>query len=284
MKQVRWAGHRTRIAGSRMKVILLIAVMLTSAIVVDSYILGTSRNRRRRNTRRRALLKKGENLLEILRDAADMKELLVEAESHAALGLMEEFQDLDGSNGDTFEKKVATLEEAAAGLKEDVKEVEEEAALGLVEEELKDLEGEVMTYESYFADSCHVGIDHHGRVVRSQLGEKEKETKQERIFSISGTGIIAFSMSLNNMILHCKNGKIIDSSYFEVNVNILYTSTGEPMQSATFEKKVAALEEADAELEEDVKEMEEDAALGLVEEELEELEEELEEVNNGLKE
>ncbi|XP_078598583.1 uncharacterized protein LOC144874383 isoform X1 [Branchiostoma floridae x Branchiostoma japonicum] len=126
-----------------MKVTLLIAVMLTSAIVVDSYILYTPRNRRRRNTRRRTLLKKGENLLEILRDAADMKELLVEAESHAALGLMKEFQDLDGSNsengGDTL--KVATLEEAAAALEEDVKEVEEEAALGLVEEELEELWG-----------------------------------------------------------------------------------------------------------------------------------------------
>jgi len=33
------------------------------------------------------------------------------------------------------------------------------------------------------------------------------------------------------MILHCKNGIIIDSSYVEVNVNILYTSTGKPMQS-----------------------------------------------------
>ncbi|XP_078598586.1 uncharacterized protein LOC144874383 isoform X2 [Branchiostoma floridae x Branchiostoma japonicum] len=122
-----------------MKVTLLIAVMLTSAIVVDSYILYTPRNRRRRNTRRRTLLKKGENLLEILRDAADMKELLVEAESHAALGLMKEFQDLDGSNSDTL--KVATLEEAAAALEEDVKEVEEEAALGLVEEELEELWG-----------------------------------------------------------------------------------------------------------------------------------------------
>ncbi|XP_078598588.1 uncharacterized protein LOC144874385 [Branchiostoma floridae x Branchiostoma japonicum] len=140
-----------------MKVALLIAVMLASVIMVDSlmgkngFLRRKVRFRRREPLYKQPVYKKAQSLQEVkeaIRDAAGkLQEAVDEAESHVALDLMEEVQDLDGSNGDlngvTFEKKVAALEEADANLEEAVKEAEEDAALGLVEEELEKLEEEL---------------------------------------------------------------------------------------------------------------------------------------------
>ncbi|XP_078600427.1 uncharacterized protein LOC144875364 [Branchiostoma floridae x Branchiostoma japonicum] len=107
-----------------MKVTLLIAVMLASTIMVESYGVNWGRRRRKLNKK---------------------------AEGQANLDMLKEFLEMDGSNGDlngaTFEKKVAALEEADAELEEDVKEMEEDAALGLVEEELEELEEELEEVE-----------------------------------------------------------------------------------------------------------------------------------------
>ncbi|XP_019629366.1 PREDICTED: uncharacterized protein LOC109473750 [Branchiostoma belcheri] len=83
---------------------------------------------------------------EALQDAAanyKLEEVVHDAESELVLELMREFQEVEGNNGDTLKKNLATIQEAAADMEEKVNEVEDDAALGLLEEDLEELEEEL---------------------------------------------------------------------------------------------------------------------------------------------
>ncbi|CAH1261497.1 Hypp2375 [Branchiostoma lanceolatum] len=115
-----------------MKAALLIAVVLTSVVLVEPWCVYAPKWCQKGS-------KKGVQALQDTR--AKLEELLHGAESDSALNLMELLERSGGDlDGDAFEKKVASLQETAAELEEKVEEVEEDAALGLLEEELEELE------------------------------------------------------------------------------------------------------------------------------------------------
>ncbi|KAI8502732.1 hypothetical protein Bbelb_194340 [Branchiostoma belcheri] len=137
-----------------MKVALLITAVMASAVLTESLLWG------RRN--RRFLFKKDA--------AAKLEEVVHGAESKPALEPIREFLEVDGTDGDTFEKKVATLQEATADMEEKVNEVEEDATFGLLDEQQKDLEEKL---EEVFND------DTVGKKVEEMVNEVEGLLEKE---------------------------------------------------------------------------------------------------------
>ncbi|XP_078663978.1 uncharacterized protein LOC144907080 [Branchiostoma floridae x Branchiostoma belcheri] len=125
-----------------MKVALLIAVVLASASLAESWYRYT-----KRTPPEKACQEKKKALLDLRDAAAELEETVQDDEDKAARGAMMDFQQVEGNNRalnwDTFVKKAATLQEAAADVEEMVNEAEEDAALGLLEEELEELEEEL---------------------------------------------------------------------------------------------------------------------------------------------
>eukprot|EP00058_Branchiostoma_floridae_P025526 XP_002611016.1 hypothetical protein BRAFLDRAFT_128321 [Branchiostoma floridae] len=141
----------------RMRVFLLIvALMLATTVLMTEGVRMKRRRRssykRRNSYRRRYLYKKGvaevedfEEREEMLQNAHDMLEnLMNDVEEGAFLDMGKgQGQEMEGADGDTFEKRMATYQETADELEEGNDTVEEDAALGLMEDELEELQEEV---------------------------------------------------------------------------------------------------------------------------------------------
>ncbi|XP_078612932.1 uncharacterized protein LOC144882786 [Branchiostoma floridae x Branchiostoma japonicum] len=135
-----------------MRVFLLIAALLlaTAVLMTESSRRRRSRGGRRRSRYRRRGYVAGDGDFEKrreekLQNARDMLEnLMNDVEEGAFLDMGKgQDQEMEGADGDTFEKKMATYQETEDELDEENDAVEEDAALGLMEEELEELQEEV---------------------------------------------------------------------------------------------------------------------------------------------
>ncbi|XP_035693604.1 uncharacterized protein LOC118427782 [Branchiostoma floridae] len=140
-----------------MRVFLLIAALLlaTAVLMTESSRRRSSGRRRSRGGRRRSWYRRRGYVAgdgdfekrreEKLQNARDMLEnLMNDVEEGAFLDMGKgQDQEMEGADGDTFEKKMATYQETEDELDEENDAVEEDAALGLMEEELEELQEEV---------------------------------------------------------------------------------------------------------------------------------------------